>query len=396
MVIFRRAEVLSPKVLLLMAVGFTITCLTLSYVQLQTKNAMIKEFNGQIVSIEELMLRNERRQVESLSSLQKMVVSSIKRLVPANSSMVGQENATNMMTLEQMRRRDRIKEVCQKYASIDRQPKVWTRFRGVGQTYSQEINPNAFLIATVPHTIICYNHKVASSTWMAHFAKLLGNKVFWDQLSHSGKFYRITDRMSPSSSQQLLETISNADYFTFTVVRHPFDRLLSAYRDRILNGCTSQSKNYVPRVFSLTRPSLLRLGSAKLFDKITGCITVFPTFQEFVSYVAAKPSEHEPHWLPYTKHCAPCVMDYDAVIKLETASEDEQFVMSQSKMDLYSQLEYRHISNKGETETLRADYYSNVTCVLMDRLGAVYKMDLEMFDYTSDPFKQFCISDADA
>jgi hypothetical protein len=38
-------------------------------------------------------------------------------------------------------------------------------------------------------------------------------------------------------------------YFTFTAVRHPFDRVLSAFRDRILNGCTPQAKQYVPKIF---------------------------------------------------------------------------------------------------------------------------------------------------
>ena len=67
--------------------------------------------------------------------------------------------------------------------------------------------------------------------------------------------------MSPKSIQQLLETVETGTHFLFTVVRHPFDRLISAYRDRILNGCTDQAKHHIPGIFKLTRPHLLNLGT---------------------------------------------------------------------------------------------------------------------------------------
>jgi hypothetical protein len=32
--------------------------------------------------------------------------------------------------------------------------------------------------------------------------------------------------------------------------------------------------------------------------------------------------------MSFGRHCAPCLVDYDAVVKLETADEDEGFVLS--------------------------------------------------------------------
>jgi Sulfotransferase family len=55
--------------------------------------------------------------------------------------------------------------------------------------------------------------------------------------------------MSAGSSQRVREVFLSGDFFTFTVVRHPLDRILSAYRERILNGCTAQSKYNVPALF---------------------------------------------------------------------------------------------------------------------------------------------------
>ena len=48
----------------------------------------------------------------------------------------------------------------------------------------------------------------------------------------------------------------------------------SAYRDRILNGCTSQSRQNVPAIFVQLNDQRVWLGTAPLFDRITGCIKV--------------------------------------------------------------------------------------------------------------------------
>jgi hypothetical protein len=120
--------------------------------------------------------------------------------------------------------------------------------------------------------------------------------------------------MSPSSAQDLLEILGPGNYFTFTVVRHPFDRLLSAFRDRILHGCTGQAKHHVPQIFYLTRKSQIIKGTATLFNRNDGCIKIFPTFQEFVEYVLARPEQHDPHWFPYTKVTLITTIDWYGVV----------------------------------------------------------------------------------
>ena len=64
--------------------------------------------------------------------------------------------------------------------------------------------------------------------------------------------------MAPSSSHELLEHVNSGNYFSFTMVRHPFDRLISAYVDRILHGCNIQAKNHVPKIFELVRNSQIK------------------------------------------------------------------------------------------------------------------------------------------
>ena len=118
-------------------------------------------------------------------------------------------------------------------------------------------------------------------------------------MSQTGAFYQVAKKMCPKTEKQLLETQN--EYFTFTVVRHPLDRIVSAYRDRILDGCTGQAKRHVPLIFKLTRKLFMSMGGkSRIFDS-NGCVQLFPTFQEFVQYVIATPNKPDIHWVSYNK-----------------------------------------------------------------------------------------------
>lgn len=162
-------------------------------------------------------------------------------------------------SLEQSRRRDVVRRTCLAnqvtrtatlYRSSDpRQsqslPDLW-RWAANGKHRGQFLSDDA-----LTHTLYCYNHKAASSTWMAAFVHLHPDPKMEEKLA--GKTYQIADHMTPSSPAELMRRVDSGSYFAFTVVRHPFDRLLSAFRDRILNGCTYQAKTFNPRIFSKLR-----------------------------------------------------------------------------------------------------------------------------------------------
>ena len=130
--------------------------------------------------------RNQRRAVDDLNAVQKMVYSTVKRWAPSL-----EESGVNPSFVEQMLRRQRVKDVCK--AFVFESPAMGPRrdrYQARSPIFSQQIQPHSFLIAHLPPAVLCYNNKVASSTWMSTFAKLLNDHSYYDQLSKSGHFYQ--------------------------------------------------------------------------------------------------------------------------------------------------------------------------------------------------------------
>ena len=75
--------------------------------------------------------------------------------------------------------------------------------------------------------LYCWNHKVASSFWMGMFTK----KETGKNPPAAKTTYMIQYRMSPKTVSKFQKAVSS--YVSILPLRHPFVRLMSAYRDRV-------------------------------------------------------------------------------------------------------------------------------------------------------------------
>merc|ERR1712179_226599 len=98
----------------------------------------------------------------------------------------------------------------------------------------------------------------------------------------------------------------------FIIVRHPFERLVSTFQNKMVDKINGR---------------ILLRDFHKVFRKIN-----FPNFVKFVlqaSEVNCRTLKHcnvDSHLLPYTVNCAPCNVDYRAVVKLENLAQDLLFI----------------------------------------------------------------------
>ena len=124
---------------------------------------------------------------------------------------------------------------------------------------------------------------------------------------------------------QVSPAVTNSLVFTF--VRHPFERLVSAYRDKF-----EFAKKY-SYVYSLYAGKILGINKLKerLHIKDSKSMSVLhgqrPTFEQFVDYLLGEEVQnYNDHWVPYWLHCHLCEMEYDIIGKMDTWAQDAQFI----------------------------------------------------------------------
>jgi len=251
-----------------------------------------------------------------------------------------------------------IQEVCYSY-KIQESSNLSCSFQSKVSKYSQEINLNNFLRELNTGTIYCYIHKVASSTWMSFFARLENNTNFLRYAEKTGNYYKVKSRLKPG-----ILDLFEEDQINFLIIRHPLDRILSAFRDRILNQNTYQAKKH---------SKLMKKYPALKGEKL-------PTFSQFLQYIT---DDHEdPHWSPYHSLCSPCTVDYDWIIKLEdhNLKDLEDSLLQTSGMTKYGRLQIKNISKQPTRQT--RDIYKKVSCEVIQRVIDYYYLDFILFQYS--------------
>ncbi|KAK7016425.1 hypothetical protein SK128_026248 [Halocaridina rubra] len=120
---------------------------------------------------------------------------------------------------------------------------------------------------------------------------------------------------------------------TFTVVRHPLDRVLSTYRDKlelaknpyfytqygqkIISNYRKLPPNMTQKQLRMYMQAASRLVASKRYTPIVGnpfTNPFGPTFSEFISYIIKAAPDNE-HWRTYYMNCNPCKIHYDFILR---------------------------------------------------------------------------------
>ncbi|XP_037285672.2 carbohydrate sulfotransferase 13 [Rhipicephalus microplus] len=296
---------------------------------------------------------------------------------------VGVEQA---MTNGVVSRSMRIRNVCQRYASCE---ELHRPTDGLGINLPTPRNKSTYCVPEQCPIFIdrarsfafCFISKVASTSMKTLFRDLLSVKAntsndsmtTWDKLHRA--FHRQTYRVGPRT---LFMQNGGRNYFKALFVRHPFDRLVSAYIDKALR----------PR-------SEVKWFYEVYWEKIPGVKAEnrAPTFSEFVDFILGTPvREWDEHWSPYYSRCQPCLLDYDFVGKLETADRDFALLFSEIGID-GTRFGRVHVSRRSSTGCSlganctghnvgsTADYFATLSHDQVVRLYSRYFYDFELFGY---------------
>ncbi|XP_078040303.1 carbohydrate sulfotransferase 11 isoform X2 [Augochlora pura] len=258
-------------------------------------------------------------------------------------------------------------------------------------TVDEVSDPESFrnILVDEQHDLLyCYVPKVACTNWkrvlMVATGKWPGNdplEIPADQAHSQGTFQRLSNYTLPEIERML------ATYDKLIVVRHPLERLLSAYRNK-LEAKHEKSSMYFQSRFGKKIVKRYRQNATEQSLK-NGDDVTFPEFVEFVTDDSSNETRNE-HWNPIYELCQPCLVNYNLVSKYESLVEDATEVLERMGVESVN-FPAKPVNSEPTSKKLEK-YYSTLTYRQLRKLADMYKLDLKLFDYSLEEVLGFSLA----
>lgn len=170
------------------------------------------------------------------------------------------------------------------------------------------------------------------------------------------------------------------NFYKFMIVRDPFERLVSAYRNKWQDKANTQlhatlGKRIVEKYRYNNKKTVVTGDDVK--------------FSEYVRYlIDTPPEEVNEHWMPYEDICRPCNVKYDFIASIETIRRDIPHVMRQihaNETKYYLQTPGRALTG---TKKRTASFLQDLPRKYFEQLVAIFKTDHELFGYSLPDYKK--------
>ncbi|XP_070546415.1 carbohydrate sulfotransferase 14-like [Ptychodera flava] len=256
---------------------------------------------------------------------------------------------------EQVRRKSLLAKVC------DQAKRNGTVFRSVGE----------FIIVREKRFLYCNTPKVGSTSWMRVIFVLTGRAKSVQELLES--LAPVHGHRVPGLRRD--EKYHYPSYFLFMFARHPFARLLSAYRSKFENVDARNGYLKHKRIEIIKRYRKNPTNhSLEAGDDVT--------WEEFVrSVIDDNPKSFNPHYIAQHHYCGPCLFPFDFIGKLENVAKESKYVLNRvhAANDIVYPLQPMK-TNSSNLETLHS-YFSRLTTDQMEKLYKIYELDFKLFGY---------------
>lgn len=198
------------------------------------------------------------------------------------------------------------------------------------------------------------------------------------------------------------QTSNGDDLNSFIIVRHPFYRLVSAYRDKIerIHGDSLAKDWYYKQYGSKMVGKYRRLAVKKFGDDFFSESNNFgspvpllpgrkrdanlPIFWEFVQALKlSRPSRMDEHWQPTWQYCSLCAVNYKTVIKFETIADESRYlkhVLDPEHTDLEERWDNPNLTGM-KYDDLTKKYFEQLDDRDIMDLYKIYEHDFKLFGY---------------
>ena len=181
---------------------------------------------------------------------------------------------------------------------------------------------------------------------------------------------RAGEVMDEKREKQAIEAINDPWYFRFAITRHPWDRFVSGYRDKLIHFCQFSRKCFAQ-------------WYAKV-DTSDAVMGVTPSLKEVLNVLLLQPAHTiNMHFKPMSVMCEFGNIPYDFIGDLDTPAHMEYIASRIGAKALYEQ----HSEHSGLTET-----YPAFACDIetVDLARALYGRDAALLGYSFDKAYESC------
>uniref|UniRef100_A0A3P9HKS2 Carbohydrate sulfotransferase n=1 Tax=Oryzias latipes TaxID=8090 RepID=A0A3P9HKS2_ORYLA len=242
-----------------------------------------------------------------------------------------------------------------------------------------------FIVDDKHGIIYCYIPKVACTNWKRTLVALNYSEPYPDPMSFEHNWVHDSERFQylndfPKIDVYLFLLQAKLKHYTkFMFVRDPFVRLISAYRDKMLNYNQYFYEGYVRLILLLYKKQTKMTYNHKVAKKEG----LQPSFYEFIQYIldprTEKKEPFEPHWRQMHRLCHPCLIEYDFVGHQESLQEDAQELLKMLKLedDIKFPPSYENMTSGNSV----MDWFQSVPLEDRRMLYRIYEKDFLLFGY---------------
>ncbi|XP_017784239.1 PREDICTED: carbohydrate sulfotransferase 11-like isoform X2 [Nicrophorus vespilloides] len=257
----------------------------------------------------------------------------------------------------------------------------------VGNDTLHRPNPWEFLINKKHRLVWCNVFKAGSTSWMYNFNLLAGYSPQFLKKTKQVPLNLARQRYPRPSLVDLRKAFKNS--LSFLIVRHPLDRLLSGYKDKIQYALPhTYHRKLGNEIIQKYRP---KTGTDEKLRKQR-----YPSFPEFIEYVLDSAKEDQPmdmHWTPITEFCTPCQFDFTVIAHTETLQEDQEYIIHKAGLQDIIKPEWKNVGR--QTVKQMENQYTQLTRAQILQLYHIYRYDFELFNYSLQGYLDVAQQDKD-
>ncbi|KAH1006347.1 hypothetical protein HUJ05_007092 [Dendroctonus ponderosae] len=246
-------------------------------------------------------------------------------------------------------------------------------------------NPWEYLVDHRHHMVWCNVFKAASTSWMYNFNILAGYTPEYLRGSRTPPLTLARQKYGRPTLESLQDALKDEKSVSFLIVRHPLERLLSAYRDKIQHAVSGSYH------FKLGREII------KKYRKKETIGPKYPTYPEFITWLIDMVKEGKQldmHWTPIVEFCTPCMFDIKIIAHTETLEDDQDYIIKRAGLGEVIKPEWKN-AGKGSTTAHISSHYSQLSRSQILQLYHIYRFDFELFNYSLNGYLEVGQPDED-